>query len=234
MQLFRALFIHFLKIAIIFAIIASVWKMSDIALPYLQSPYPTNIDFLQDKQAEVQLTHWLIAFYIHITTSAIALAMGLLQFSSSILQQFPRVHRLAGMIYVGSILLLAAPTGLVMGFYGEGGILAQIAFVCQALAWWGTTYMAYHHIRQHNIALHGAWIIRSYAVAMSAISLRGISYLLYWLREWNGWVCPDTYAILCHPTSYIFIAWFSWIFNWLVAEVLIRMGILRYYGIKTA
>ena len=228
----KKIILYFIKLLILFFIFFSVQKMATIAFPYLKPPFQTNIDFLLNKQAEVKLTHWLVAFYIHIVTAVFALSAGFVQFSSTIMQQYPQIHRAVGKAYLILILLLAAPTGLIMGFYGEGGILAQIAFICQAAAWWGLTYMALIKIKKGDIYAHSAYMIRSYAVGLSAISLRGTSFFFAIIKDNYNLECPDTYAILCHPTSYIFIAWASWIFNWIVADLLIFFGVLGYYQFK--
>jgi Predicted membrane protein (DUF2306) len=226
------LVLYFCKIFVFIFIFFSVQKMVNIAFPYLVPPFPTNIDFLLNKQTEVRLTHWLVAFYIHITTAVLSLAAGFVQFSTTIMFQYPKIHKFVGKMYVFLILFLAAPTGLLMGFYGEGGIFAQIAFILQALAWWGLTYMAFIKIKKADISTHAAYMLRSYAVGLSAISLRGMSYIFALIKEIYGLKCPDTYWILCHPSSYIFIAWTSWIINWIAADFLIYFGILRYYKIK--
>ncbi len=225
----KPLLLYLLKIGVLIGIFLSVRKMAAIAFPYLQAPYPTNIDFLLNKQTEVRLWYWLAAFYLHISTAVIALSAGFIQFSSTIMYQYPRLHRTAGKIYIFTILFLAAPTGLLMGFYGEGGILAQIAFICQALAWWGLTYMAYRRIKSQNLQAHAAYMMRSYALGLSAISLRATSFIFALIKDHYNLNCPDAPALLCHPTSYIFIAWTSWIINWLIADFFIFWGIYRYY-----
>jgi hypothetical protein len=227
----RAALLFLLKFAVLFALIASVYTMGDLSIVYLLPPFPTDIDFLMFKQEEIRKPLWAAAFYTHISVSVLCLATGLTQFSRSILQQAPAVHRLAGKIYVFGVLFLAAPTGLFMGFYGEGGIWAQIAFVCQALAWWGLTYMGYIRIRRGDATGHFAFMLRSYAVAMSAITLRGMTYLLTIYKDYKGWDCTlgEAPSFFCHPTYYIFVAWVSWVFNWLLAEILLKLGIARYY-----
>lgn len=204
----------------------SVQKMASIAQPYLIAPYPTDIDFLLNKQAEVRINYWLWAFYLHISSSVLALAAGAFQFSKTLLHEYPTLHRNLGKIYLFMVLFISAPTGLVMGIHGIGGILGQTAFVLQASIWWWAAYKAYTSIRAKNIRLHSVWALRGYAMALSAISLRGMSYLAETLKVWQGWECPDTFWWLCHPNLYIFQAWASWIFNLLVAEGLIWWGFL--------
>lgn len=227
----RASLLFLLKFAILFGVIASVYAMGELSIVYLLPPFPTNIDFLLFKQEEIHSAAWMAAFYVHISVSVVALATGLTQFSRSLLQQAPAVHRWAGRTYVFGVLFLAAPTGLFMGFYGEGGLWAQIAFVCQALAWWGLTYVGYTTIRKGNARAHFAFILRSYAVAMSAITLRGMTYILTIYKDYMAWDCAlgDAPNFFCHPNYYIFVAWTSWIINWLFAELLLWLGIARYY-----
>lgn len=231
MQQIRAIGLFALKFLILLGLIASVYRMFDLSIVYLLPPFPTNIDFLMYKQAEIVLAHWNISFYIHISVSVLALATGLTQFSRTILHQQPKIHRWAGYIYVFGVLFLAAPTGLIMGFYGEGGLIAQIGFVFQALAWWWLTYRGFITIKNGQTRLHFAFILRSYAVAMSAITLRLMTYGAVWLRDAQGWDCAQGIgpSFFCHPNFYIFSAWFSWIFNWILAEILLRMGITNYY-----
>ena len=151
--------------------------MGALTLPYIQAPYPTDIDFLLAKQNEIEIPHWLLAFYIHITSASLVMACGLTQFSRILMFQYPKVHRLIGKVYVFLILLIAAPSGFVTAWYGSGGPYAQMAFVLQALFWWGMTFMAYRTIRNKEVLKHGKFMLRSYAMTLSAITLRAATYV---------------------------------------------------------
>ena len=212
------------------AIGLSTYKMMAIAFPYLVPPFPTDIDFLKSKQWVVDEWHWMTAFYIHITSAALVLAAGLTQFSKYLMFQKAALHRRIGKAYVLLILLVACPSGFIMAFYGNGGWAARYAFILQALAWWFLTYMAYQTIRKGQLEAHAKYMIRSYAMTLSAISLRGATYILSEWKMSNGIQClGDAHFLLCYPDFYILVAWLSWIVNLVIAEVLIACGITQYY-----
>lgn len=215
------------KAIILIILILSVYKMAQIAFPYLVPPYPTNIEFLEDKenhfrQRITERPFWLLAFYTHISSSVFVLAAGVTQFSKTLMFKYPKVHRLIGKWYVFLVLFVAAPSGFVMAFSGSGGIFAQIAFVCQAIFWWILTYLSYVYILKGKLKEHGAYMFRSYAMTFSAITLRAMSAVLFWAQEGG-------YHNIGYPESYILLAWSSWVINLLVAEFLLYLGILRYY-----
>jgi hypothetical protein len=101
------------------------YKMLAIAMQYI--PYHTDVAFLGIKQDVIGLLHYRVAFFTHVYTSLWVLPAGFVQFNSGILKRYKRLHRISGWIYVVFVLLLVAPSGLVMGCYANGGnILANI------------------------------------------------------------------------------------------------------------
>ncbi len=100
-----------------------------------------------------------------------------------------------------------------MAFYANAGWAARSSFILLALLWIGfTAYAGYLAIRR-RFALHGAFMFRSYALTLSAITLRSYT----WLIECTTWqISPRD--------LYILTAWLSWIPNLIVAEWLIRRG----------
>lgn len=205
--------------------------MLNIALPYLLPPFPTDIDFLANKEDYLtQDAFYMSAFYTHITSSCLVLAFGLPLFWPYFLQNFPLWHRRLGRYYSYLLLFLAAPSGLIMAFSGSGGTWAKVAFVCQALLWWALTAQAFRLALAKNFRGHAAFMIRSYAFSLSAISLRLFSYLISYLRYQYDIPCPsESFPYLCFPQIYVFEAWGSWIFNALIAEILIAKGLIRLY-----
>ena len=211
-------------------ILLSVFKMATIAYPYFVPPFPTDIDFLMSKQWLVDNGYWMTAFYIHISSSVVVIAAGISQFSRYFLAKYPLIHRKVGKVYVALILFVAAPSGLFMAFYGNGGWLARYAFIIQALLWWGFSFKAYHTIINKNVEGHCRFMIRSYALTLSAISLRAATYLVSYWKLKEGIDCPNPdYTLICYPTFYVLLAWMSWIINLLIAEVLLWAGIVGYY-----
>lgn len=156
------------------------------------------------------------AFYVHISSSIVVIVVGLVQFLPKILKKWPLVHRLLGKIYVMSILILAAPSGLILGFYANGGLSSKVGFVMQSIVWWGLTLAAWTEIRRKRALQHTQMMLRSYAVTLAAMSLRTESYVMY---HYFGTKPIETYLT---------VTWLSWVGNLLLAELLIYNGAAKW------
>ena len=216
-------------------LLLSTYAMASIAFPYLVPPFPTDIDFLANKPRQtLETPYYMVAFYIHISSSVLVLAAGLTQFSKRLMFRYPKWHRNIGKIYVFTVLCLSAPTGLVMAFHGSGGAAARWAFVLQASGWWFLTFMAYRKVLHKDLLAHGEFMLRSYAMAFSAISLRAGTFVFVWIKIWMDIRCPNQdWSLLCYPNFYVLEAWLSWVLNLAVAEILIMAGLMRYYFPKS-
>ena len=179
-----------------------------IVAPYLS--WEWDVDFLQTKQHIIHLFHYRTAFYLHIFSSCFILFAGAFLFSKTIIKKYRNLHRWSGKIYVLLLLIISAPTGMIMAFYANGGWPAKISFLILCPLWWYCTYMGYRKIREKKIQEHEKWMIRSYALTLSAISLRFYQMIL----GNAGW---DP------ATQYIFVSWISWVGNLLMAELYIRI-----------
>ncbi len=195
---------------IVAAILYGVYLMVGLSLPYTE--IAPNIDFLLTKTHIYHITHWRISFYIHVFTSTLVLVAGLLQFVT----RYRVLHRFSGYVYSIVVLLLSGPTGLVMAFYANGGPPARVSFVLLSLLWLGTTAAAMWHVYKRQWQAHAQFMLRSYALALSALTLRAYAFLI-------GYFGLDIRPV----TAYILIAWLSWTINLLIAEVLIRRGWLN-------
>jgi uncharacterized membrane protein len=184
------------------------WQMLQIVWPYTSGAW--DIDFLSTKQAIIHLDHYRIAFYGHIFSSLLVLVSGAFLFSNAILRRWPRVHRTLGKTYVGLVLGVSAPTALVMGFYANGGWLAALSFVLLAPLWWYTTWQGYRTARALNFQSHRRWMLRSYALTFSAVTLRISQSLIS--ATWD----------LDPVTQYVIVSWGSWIVNLVVIECYLR------------
>jgi predicted membrane protein DUF2306 len=184
------------------------YKMLEIVLPY--TSWEWDVDFLLTKQFIIHLDHYRIAFYSHIFSSLFVLFSGAFLFSNYILKNHPTIHRWVGKSYVALLLFISAPSGMVMAFYANGGWLAKVSFLILTPIWWWFTYKGYQTARRQQFNAHKSWMIRSYALTLSAISLRlyqmGLSSFLY--------IDP--------VTQYILVSWVSWIGNLIIAEMIIR------------
>ena len=141
----------------LFALGAIVVLFSLLMLTKITPYFPTYqpIEFLTTKTDQIlakQPFKW--AFYIHITSSWWVMLTGLIQFIPSIVRAKPHWHRLSGKIYVLSILALAAPSGLILAIYANGGLPAKVGFSMQCLVWWSITFLAWRAIKQKKWLPH--------------------------------------------------------------------------------
>src|SRR6201996_500806 len=118
-----------------------------------------DAQFLALKQAYIHNAVWKTAFYIHVFSAVLALLAGFTQFSSQLLRDQPGVHRLIGKIYVGNILLINFPVGLVMGIYANGGLPGKTAFLLLDVLWFYLTLKAYTSARNRRFVEHKNYMI---------------------------------------------------------------------------
>ena len=183
------------------------YLMLDITLQYI--PLNTDVAFLRIKQDYIHLGYYRWAFFIHAYCAILALPAGFTQFSASIRKNQPAIHRYAGWFYAAVIVLLAAPSGLVIGVYANGGWSSQLAFSLLAVFWFYFTLQAVLKIRKGDFMAHRDFMVRSFALTLSAITLRMWKYFL---------------VALFHPRPmdvYRTVAWLGWVLNLVIAEVII-------------
>lgn len=165
---------------------------------------------LSAKPKEVLNTpFYLLVFYIHISCGGLALLIGWAQFSERLRVKRMKLHRSIGKVYVLAV-LFSSLAGLFIALFADGGMISVFGFGLLALCWLYTDVKGYMAIRQLNIPQHRRWMIRSYALAFAAVTLR--IYL------------PLSTAVFHLPflPAYRTISWLCWIPNLFIAEGLIR------------
>ncbi|MEI2739262.1 MAG: DUF2306 domain-containing protein [Chitinophagaceae bacterium] len=197
--------------------------MAKITVAYI--PYNTDVGFLRIKQQYIGIDHWRIAFFIHVYASMWVLFAGFTQFSKTLQRNNPRLHRTLGYIYITDVLLITGPAGLIMGFYANGGTLSRIAFVALAVLWIFFTVMALIKAKQKDFKAHRNYMIRSYALTLSALTLRAWKYAI------NNADVIDESLVFRPMDVYRVVAWVGWVGNLLFAEYIIyhykRKGLLK-------
>lgn len=190
------------------AFIYFFWLMVRLTLDYV--PYNTNVAFLMIKQTEVTtLPEYRYIFYSHVYTSIFVLLLGFIQFFTFRSRAGKKLHRWSGYGYVVVLLAIAAPSGLYMGVYANGGLPSKISFVLLSMLWWGTTWLAMRRIASRDFVAHRRWMIRSYALCLSAVTLRMWKVVIVMLFHLPP---METYKI---------IAWAGWVPNLIIAELII-------------
>lgn len=184
------------------------YLMVQLSLPYLS--LDDQAAFLAIKQQYISNTTWLTAFYVHVFTSCFLLLAGFTQFSSSILQRYKTVHKYMGRMYVILLLFLSAPAGFIMALNANGGMYSRIAFVLLSVLWIVFTALAWYYAVKRNFVTHRNFMIRSFALTCSALTL----------RLWKLGI-----VVVFEPgpmDAYRIVAWLGWIPNLLLAEWIIR------------
>lgn len=201
----RGTFVNALLLA---ALAFFVFLMARISVAYM--PYNIDVGFLRIKQDYIDIDFWRTAFFVHVYMSIWVLLAGFTQFSESIRTFRPKLHRAFGYIYALDVILITGPAGLIMGFYANGGITSKVAFVILAIGWITFTATAIIKARNGDFVGHRDFMIRSYALTLSALTLRAWKYGIN-----NTFDLPpmDVYRA---------VAWLGWVPNILFAEFLIR------------
>jgi len=172
--------------------------------------------FMEQKKAMQLSGSWHVWLITHAVSSSVALFVGWLQYVKRIRVKSIAAHRLIGMLYAAAV-AVGGVTGLYLAFFANGGYAGMAGFGLLALAWLYTTGAGVNAIvvRKNNIA-HFNWMLRSYALAFAAVTLRvylPVSIIII------GEEAFDTY--------YAAIAWLCWVPNLLVAEWLIRRKAMK-------
>jgi uncharacterized membrane protein len=174
-----------------------------------------DVDFLRFKQRYVGYTWWKAAFYVHVFSAIGALLAGFTQFSSQLLKEHRSLHRALGRVYAYNILLINFPAGMVLAVCANGLLPGRIAFVLLDSMWFAFTYIGVVAARRGQIDRHRRFMIRSYALTFSAITL----------RTWKFILSRSFHIDPAH--LYMIDAWLGFVPNWLLAEWWIRTRIGR-------
>jgi hypothetical protein len=198
-------------VGVLFAVV-----MTHNTLPYFD--FAPRKGFLGTKTfAITSQSIFRVGFYVHISSALVVWLAGIPQLWPSLVLNYPKWHRNLGKIYVFGILFLAAPSGLILARFANGGLSAQVGFALQCLVWWFLTFRAFWFIKEGNIAEHVRYMIRSLAVTYAAFSLRTESYVMY---QFFGTKPIETYLT---------VVWLSWVGNLFLAEILLLTKIDRYF-----
>lgn len=211
---FKFLLTRFVTSTAFLSIAYASYLLILLSLPYIY--FEPNVEFLGTKQLIYHIDVWRISFYVHVFSSPIVIIAGLFQFNKWIIRNRPKWHRALGYAYVVTVLLISGPAALVMSFYANGGRVAQTSFVLLSIIWMLCTFLSFWKVKKGDFLAHAKWNIRSYALTLSAVTLRFYAYLF------------DVFEVRMGPKeTYILLAYVSWIPNLVIAELLIFFGYAR-------
>ena len=175
-------------------------------IPYFS--FSQQFSFIEERALLFLKPVYKYSFYIHIFAGMFCIVAALTQFSSYVLKKRKAIHIWMGKTYVFVVLVLGAPTGLYMSFFAKGSYWERLLFMFMAIYWFFSTMKGLQTIKVKNVLAHKNWMIRSYSMAMTAVTFRVYHLFFY-------------YYGVDHLHNYEISLWISVLGNILVAEYLI-------------
>jgi hypothetical protein len=145
---------------------------------------------------------------IHVIGGVTALLVAPLQFSLRVRARWPAFHRSTGGIYIAAC-GIGAPAGFMLALGTTAGPVAGVGFAIPAILWPLFTWLGWRAAVDRRFADHREWMLRSYALTATAITLR--------------LMIPSAALLgLDFVPAYRAISWLGWITNLALFEYLIR------------
>lgn len=153
-----------------------------------------------------------LAFWLHALASPVALATGVFQFAPRLRARSPRLHRLNGRLYALAV-LVGGLSALALAFGAwPARPVAAAGFGLLALLWLGSTGQAVRLAMKRDFARHRRWMIRSFALAFAAVTLR-LQLPMFMLG-----------AGMDYAEASLWVAWLCWMPNLIFAEWWLARG----------
>lgn len=146
---------------------------------------------------------------LHVAGGVTALLIAPLQLIPRLRERRPAVHRAIGRTYALAC-AVAAPAGFMLALGTTAGPIAGAGFAVSAVLWAVFTFVGIRAAIEGRLDDHRAWMVRSYAITSTAITLR--------------LMLPFAGLVLAIPffPAYRVIAWISWLTNLAIAELYLR------------
>lgn len=112
-----------------------------------------------------------VLLLIHGFAGATALTVGAVQMSSRLRRTRPALHRALGKIYLGAV-CVSAPFAIYIGTSSLEPASIHVQQIFQGGFWLLSALIAWACIRSGQMALHKAWMMRSYAFTLIFVTSR--------------------------------------------------------------
>lgn len=164
----------------------------------LESAFEIMIEHARDRR---------VLLLMHVAAAPVALAVGAFQFMPRIRRNHRALHRWLGRLYAVAI-LVGGIGAMGISLNAIGGLWAQVGFSALGIAWMGSTAIAIWMAMNKRFAEHRVWMLRSFALTFSAVTLR---------LQLVGFEILG----LPYEQSSVWLAFTCWVPNLVVAEILI-------------
>ncbi|SFF18478.1 Predicted membrane protein [Paenibacillus catalpae] len=116
------------------------------------------------------------ALVLHIVLAFVAMITGFLQFHKKIRENNPSLHALLGKVYVVSVCISGGLALIVTCYEPDYG--RALSFLFLDLIWLFTTVKGFRAAVNGDFAAHKLWMIRSFAITLTAVIARAVVPLL--------------------------------------------------------
>jgi len=145
---------------------------------------------------------------LHVIGGVAALLLWPVQFARRIRTRRPGFHRATGRLYVAAC-ALAAPTGFVLALGTTAGPVVSVGFAIPALLCATFTWLGWRAAVERRFAEHRDWMLRSYGIIATAITLRLL-------------IPAAAFLDFDFLAAYRVNSWLAWIINVAMVEYAIR------------
>lgn len=136
--------------------------------------------------------------------------IGPFQFYDQFRIKYLKLHRIFGRVYTVCC-VLGGIGSIGLSFKAFGGLSSTMGFLMLAVLWIGFTLLAVYFIKyKKDMVEHRKWMIRSFALTTSAITIRIYIAIFIVIERTSG---SDAFS-----SGYPMAVWMCWVPNLLTAE----------------
>jgi uncharacterized membrane protein len=149
---------------------------------------------------------WL---FPHIVLSIIATVIGPFQFIPKIRNNYLKVHRKLGRVYIICV-ILSGILGMYLATTSNVNLPYAVGLFGLGFTWSTSAIMAFVSIKNKKIELHKDWMIRSYVITFAFVSFRFVEDILQSLNIGSG------------EEVLVLMSWACWAIPLFIAEIFIQ------------
>jgi uncharacterized membrane protein YozB (DUF420 family) len=190
-----------------------------VATPVLLFPYLS----LDPGRSRIPVTgglHYAL-LVTHVLTAATALSLGVLQLVPRIRAR-RTVHRRLGRVFLVVGVVAFGLTGVPLALTTPNGDVTRYGILVPAVGWLVCAALGWAVIRQHRVADHRAWMIRTYALTFFAMTARMVVPLLIVVQMpfQDDRSAAAVRSLVDRTIPYG--QWLGWVLDLAVAEYVVR------------